>query len=95
MKKKEWYDFINCQLNEKCGLVDEIDKELLNLQNMDYDFATSGKLDGESIRIQVDDEYFTDEIIISRKEVYSQCVENKLTPEETIKKIIENKIKEK
>lgn len=62
---------------------------------MNYDFAASGKIEGESIRIQVDDENFDDDIVIDRKEVYLQCVSNDLTPEEAIKKIIEMKIKEK
>ena len=76
MQKKEWYNFINDQLNEKFTLIEEIDKELLNLQNMNYDFAASGKIEGESIRIQVDDENFDDDIVIDRKEVYLQCVSN-------------------
>ena len=95
MQKREWYNFINDQLNEKFTLIEEIDKELLNLQNMNYDFAASGKIEGESIRIQVDDENFDDDIVIDRKEVYLQCVSNDLKPEEAIKKIIEMKIKEK
>ena len=95
MQKREWYNFINDQLNEKFTLIEDIDKELLNLQNMNYDFAASGKIEGESIRIQVDDENFDDDIVIDRKEVYLQCVSNDLTPEEAIKKIIEMKIKEK
>lgn len=73
MQKREWYNFINDQLNEKFTLIEEIDKELLNLQNMNYDFAASGKIEGESIRIQVDDENFDDDIVIDRKEVYLQC----------------------
>ena len=91
MQKREWYNFINDQLNEKFTLIEEI----VNLQNMNYDFAASGKIEGESIRIQVDDENFDDDIVIDRKEVYLQCVSNDLTPEEAIKKIIEMKIKEK
>ena len=67
MQKREWYNFINDQLNEKFTLIEEIDKELLNLQNMNYDFAASGKIEGESIRIQVDDENFDDDIVIDRK----------------------------
>ena len=39
MQKREWYNFINDQLNEKFTLIEEIDKELLNLQNMSYIFS--------------------------------------------------------
>lgn len=37
MKKNEWNDFINEQLDMKCKLINEISTELLNLENLNYD----------------------------------------------------------
>ena len=93
MNKKEWYEFINEQLNKKVELTNQIDQEMLNLENMNYDFAASGRIKGESIQIEVDDKPNA-ALNIDKKEVYSRCITDNLTPEEAIKKIIEQKIKE-
>lgn len=95
MKKNEWNDFINEQLDMKCKLIDEISTELLNLENLNYDFVTSGKIEEESVKLKIDDEYCKKEWIITYKDVYSRCVADKLTPEEAIKKIIKEKIEER
>ena len=56
MKKNEWNDFINEQLDMKCKLINEISTELLNLENLNYDFVTSGKIEEESVKLKIDDE---------------------------------------
>lgn len=73
----------------------EISKKVLNLENLNYDFVTSGKIEEESVKLKIDDEYCKKEWIISIKDVYSRCVADKLTPEEAIKKIIKEKIEER
>lgn len=53
MNKKEWYEFINEQLNKKVELTNQIDKEMLNLENMNYDFAASGRIKGEGDQLGI------------------------------------------
>ena len=95
MNRKEWIDYINKQLDNRAELLRKIHDELLGLERIEERYVKSEREDEDTVCLIVDDKSFAANILITSKDIYKICVAEEIEPAEAIKKIIEEKIKEK
>lgn len=95
MNRKEWIDYINKQLDNRAELLRKIHDELLGLERIEERYVKSEREDEDTVCLKVDDKSFAANIQITSKDIYKICVAEEIESAEAIKKIIEEKIKEK